>query len=83
MQAADKVVITTLVENYVDMLIPNTDTVKRPGLAYHFDLRNIAALLINQKSLHADQCFSRPHQSCPTSVMAFGSPEFMIRASSS
>ena len=41
MIAAEKVIITTLVENYVDMLIPDTQNVKRPGLAYHFDPRNM------------------------------------------
>lgn len=40
MQAADRITVTTLVENYVDMLIPNTERVKRPGLAFHFDRRN-------------------------------------------
>ncbi|MEE9421476.1 MAG: MBL fold metallo-hydrolase [Desulfatiglandaceae bacterium] len=39
MHYVDKVVITTLVENYVDMLIPDTDKVKRAGLASHFDPR--------------------------------------------
>ncbi len=39
MHYVDKVVITTLVENYVDMLIPDTDTVKRASLASHFDPR--------------------------------------------
>ncbi len=37
---ADGITITTLVENYVDMLIPNTERIKRPGLAFHFDPRN-------------------------------------------
>ena len=40
MNCADGVTITTLVENYVDMLIPDTEMVKRPGLAFHFDPRN-------------------------------------------
>lgn len=57
MQAADKVVITTLVENYVDMLIPDTDRVKRPGLAYHFDLRNLKILAENGLALLVDVYF--------------------------
>ena len=57
MIAADKVVITTLVENYVDMLIPDTDTVKRPGLAYHFDLRNLKILAENGLALLVDVYF--------------------------
>jgi 7,8-dihydropterin-6-yl-methyl-4-(beta-D-ribofuranosyl)aminobenzene 5'-phosphate synthase len=39
MHHVDKVVITTLVENYVDMLIPDTERVKRASLAAHFDPR--------------------------------------------
>src|SRR5512140_389715 len=57
MHAADKVVITTLVENYVDMLIPDTDTVKRPGLAYHFDLRNEKILAENGLAMLVDVYF--------------------------
>jgi 7,8-dihydropterin-6-yl-methyl-4-(beta-D-ribofuranosyl)aminobenzene 5'-phosphate synthase len=57
MQAADKVVITTLVENYVDMLIPDTERVKRPGLAYHFDLRNKKILAENGLALLVDVYF--------------------------
>jgi 7,8-dihydropterin-6-yl-methyl-4-(beta-D-ribofuranosyl)aminobenzene 5'-phosphate synthase len=36
---AERVTITTLVENYIDMLLPDTEVVKRAGLAHHFDLR--------------------------------------------
>ncbi|MDP1952658.1 MAG: hypothetical protein Q8K27_02915, partial [Betaproteobacteria bacterium] len=57
MHAADKVVITTLVENYVDMLIPDTETVKRPGLAYHFDLRNKKILAENGLAMLVDVYF--------------------------
>jgi 7,8-dihydropterin-6-yl-methyl-4-(beta-D-ribofuranosyl)aminobenzene 5'-phosphate synthase len=57
MQAADKVVVTTLVENYVDMLIPDTERVKRPGLAYHFDLRNKKILAENGLALLVDVHF--------------------------
>jgi hypothetical protein len=34
------ITITTLVENYGEMLIPNTNRVKRPGLAFRFDPRS-------------------------------------------
>jgi 7,8-dihydropterin-6-yl-methyl-4-(beta-D-ribofuranosyl)aminobenzene 5'-phosphate synthase len=33
----DGVRLTILVENYVDMLLPDTDRVKRAGLCHHFD----------------------------------------------
>ena len=56
MQSAEKVVITTIVENYIDMLIPNTEMVKRPGLAYHFDLRNKRILAENGISMLVDVC---------------------------
>ena len=54
MIAADKIIITTIVENYVDMLIPDTDNVKRPGLAYHFDTRNMKIRAENGLSLLID-----------------------------
>jgi len=57
MHTAEKVVITTLVENYVDMLIPDTETVKRPGLAYHFDSRNKKILAENGLALLVDVYF--------------------------
>ena len=37
MRAVDGVKLTVLVENYVDMLLPDTDRVKRAGLCHHFD----------------------------------------------
>jgi 7,8-dihydropterin-6-yl-methyl-4-(beta-D-ribofuranosyl)aminobenzene 5'-phosphate synthase len=37
MRAVDGVLLTVLVENYVDMLLPDTDRVKRAGLCHHFD----------------------------------------------
>ncbi|NIS72181.1 MAG: MBL fold metallo-hydrolase [Proteobacteria bacterium] len=55
---ADKIVVTTLVENYVDMLIPNTENVKRPGLAFHFDPRNKPIQAENGISLLVDIYFS-------------------------
>ena len=62
MLAAEKIVITTLVENYVDMLIPDTENVKRPGLAYHFDTRNMKIRAENGLALLVDvhlghQCY--------------------------
>lgn len=57
MIAAEKVVITTLVENYVDMLIPDTENVKRPGLAYHFDPRNMKIQAENGLALLVDVYF--------------------------
>lgn len=58
MHAADGVTITTLVENYVDMLIPDTDWVKRPGLAFHFDPRNRPIRAENGISLLVDISFA-------------------------
>ena len=37
LQAVDSVRLTVLVENYVDMLLPDTDRVTRAGLRHHFD----------------------------------------------
>ncbi|MCZ7573297.1 MAG: MBL fold metallo-hydrolase [Ardenticatenaceae bacterium] len=37
MRAVDGILLTVLVENYVDMLLPDTDRVKRAGLIHHFD----------------------------------------------
>lgn len=37
MRAVDGVSLTVLVENYVDMLLPDTARVKRAGLCHHFD----------------------------------------------
>ena len=36
-QGVDRVVLTTLTENYVDMLLPDGPSVTRAGLAHHFD----------------------------------------------
>jgi 7,8-dihydropterin-6-yl-methyl-4-(beta-D-ribofuranosyl)aminobenzene 5'-phosphate synthase len=57
MLAAEKVIITTLVENYVDMLIPDTQNVKRPGLAYHFDPRNMKIQAENGLAVLVDVYF--------------------------
>lgn len=37
LQAVEGVTLTVLVENYVDMLLPDSDTVTRAGLCQHFD----------------------------------------------
>jgi len=61
MHFADGVTITTLVENYVDMLIPNTERVKRPGLAFHFDPRNRPIRAENGISMLVDISFAGQH----------------------
>jgi 7,8-dihydropterin-6-yl-methyl-4-(beta-D-ribofuranosyl)aminobenzene 5'-phosphate synthase len=58
MHFADGITITTLVENYVDMLIPNTERVKRPGLAFHFDPRNKPIQAENGISMLVDISFA-------------------------
>ncbi|MEW6334892.1 MAG: MBL fold metallo-hydrolase [Thermodesulfobacteriota bacterium] len=58
MHFADGVTITTLVENYVDMLLPNTERIKRPGLAFHFDPRNRPIQAENGISLLVDISFA-------------------------
>jgi 7,8-dihydropterin-6-yl-methyl-4-(beta-D-ribofuranosyl)aminobenzene 5'-phosphate synthase len=58
MLAADKVVITTLVENYVDMLIPDTQNVKRPGMPFHFDPRNLKIQAENGLAMLVDVYFA-------------------------
>ena len=37
MRAVDGILLTVLVENYIDMLLPDTDRVRRAGLCHHFD----------------------------------------------
>lgn len=58
MYFADGITITTLVENYVDMLIPNTERIKRPGLAFHFDPRNKPIQAENGLSMLVDISFA-------------------------
>lgn len=36
MQSCDRLTITVLVDNYIDMLMPNTDTIRRQGMPEHF-----------------------------------------------
>jgi len=61
MHAADGITIIALVENYVDMLIPNTERVKRPGLAFHFDPRNKPIQAENGISLLVDIAIAGQH----------------------
>ena len=49
---ANRVLITTLVENYVDMLLPDGPGVTRAGLAHHFDPKRICPIGENGVSLH-------------------------------
>ena len=51
---AERVRITTLVENYIDMLLPDTEVVKRAGLAHHFDPRRLPILAENGLALLVD-----------------------------
>jgi 7,8-dihydropterin-6-yl-methyl-4-(beta-D-ribofuranosyl)aminobenzene 5'-phosphate synthase len=39
--SVDRVAITTIVDNYVDMLLPDEDNAKRMGLIHHFDPRMV------------------------------------------
>ena len=36
MQSCDRLSITVLVDNYIDMLMPNTATIRRQGMPEHF-----------------------------------------------
>ena len=58
MNFADGITITTLVENYVDILIPNTERIKRAGLAFHFDPRNKPIQAENGLSMLVDISFA-------------------------
>ena len=51
MRAVDGVSLTVLVENYVDMLLPDTDRVKRAGLCHHFDPKRGPVMAENGISL--------------------------------
>jgi 7,8-dihydropterin-6-yl-methyl-4-(beta-D-ribofuranosyl)aminobenzene 5'-phosphate synthase len=47
-----RVVITTLVENYVDMLLADEPNVTRAGLAHHFDPKEVNPIGENGVALH-------------------------------
>lgn len=49
---ANRVVVTTLVENYVDMLLADEPRVRRAGLAHHFDPKRTCPIGENGVSLH-------------------------------
>ena len=49
---AERVVVTTLVENYVDMLLADEPKVTRAGLAHHFDPKRNCPIGENGVSLH-------------------------------
>jgi 7,8-dihydropterin-6-yl-methyl-4-(beta-D-ribofuranosyl)aminobenzene 5'-phosphate synthase len=54
MRAVDGVSLTVLVENYVDMLLPDTDRVKRCGLCHHFDPKRGPVMAENGLSFLAE-----------------------------
>jgi hypothetical protein len=40
-QGVERLVLTTLTENYVDMLLPDGPSVTRAGLAHYFDAKRV------------------------------------------
>lgn len=54
MRAVDSVTLTVLVENYVDMLLPDTERVKRAGLCHHFDPKRGPVMAENGLSFLAE-----------------------------
>ncbi|MQA04051.1 MAG: MBL fold metallo-hydrolase [Streptosporangiales bacterium] len=52
MQPVDRMVVTTVVENYVDMLLADEPQVTRTGLAHHFDPKKTNPLGENGIALH-------------------------------
>ncbi len=54
MRAVDGIYLTVLVENYVDMLLPDTDRVTRAGLCHHFDPKRGPVLAENGLSFLAE-----------------------------
>jgi 7,8-dihydropterin-6-yl-methyl-4-(beta-D-ribofuranosyl)aminobenzene 5'-phosphate synthase len=54
MQAVERVELTVLVENYIDMLLPDTPRVKRAGLHHHFDPKRGPVLCENGISFFAE-----------------------------
>jgi len=53
MPSTERVTITTLVENYVDMLLKDEPNVTRAGLAHHFDPKKENPIGENGVALHA------------------------------
>jgi 7,8-dihydropterin-6-yl-methyl-4-(beta-D-ribofuranosyl)aminobenzene 5'-phosphate synthase len=52
--AIDRVTVTTLTENYVDMLLPDGPRVTRAGLAHHFDPKCLCPVGENGIALHVE-----------------------------
>jgi 7,8-dihydropterin-6-yl-methyl-4-(beta-D-ribofuranosyl)aminobenzene 5'-phosphate synthase len=50
----ERVVLTTLTENYVDMLLPDGPSVTRAGLVHHFDPKCDCPVAENGVALHVD-----------------------------
>jgi len=53
-RGVDRIVITTLTENYVDMLLADEPRVRRAGLAHHFDPKNACVMGENGIALHVE-----------------------------
>ena len=53
-RGVDSVVVTTLTDNYVDMLLPDGPSVTRAGLAHHFDPKCACPVGENGVAFHVD-----------------------------
>jgi 7,8-dihydropterin-6-yl-methyl-4-(beta-D-ribofuranosyl)aminobenzene 5'-phosphate synthase len=53
-QGVERVVLTTLTENYVDMLLPDGPSVTRAGLAHHFDPKCACPVGENGVAFHVE-----------------------------
>jgi 7,8-dihydropterin-6-yl-methyl-4-(beta-D-ribofuranosyl)aminobenzene 5'-phosphate synthase len=53
-QGVDNVVLTTLTENYVDMLLPDGPAVTRAGLPHHFDPKLACPVAENGVAFHVE-----------------------------
>jgi 7,8-dihydropterin-6-yl-methyl-4-(beta-D-ribofuranosyl)aminobenzene 5'-phosphate synthase len=58
---ADRVTITNITENYVDMLLADGPNVARAGLRHHFDPKRVAPIAENGVALLVDVEWSRYH----------------------
>jgi 7,8-dihydropterin-6-yl-methyl-4-(beta-D-ribofuranosyl)aminobenzene 5'-phosphate synthase len=63
MLAADGVRITILVENWIDILIPDSDQISRRGLVFHFDPKEETLLAENGFSLFIET-FTKDKRQC-------------------
>src|SRR6266545_5639301 len=50
----ERIVLTTLTENYVDMLLPDGPNVTRAGLAHHFDPKHECPVAENGVAFHVE-----------------------------